>query len=226
MLKWTYYLRYFIFIAFNWNPKLAWFTLLSEIKGEKKYQLDTVRMNNLHKLTLKGSREHAEVYQAANYFLIEHLLQKLKELKVSGHILDMGCGKGRVMAVSAYYKFNKISGVEFAKELCDDAIETMAILEQRFPQKLFKVYYENALNYAIPDDVNVIFFFNPFNEVTMLQVVKNIMSSHKINYRNIYIVYINPLHKEIFLSAGFKEVYFFEKYYYIQGSILKLSSRL
>lgn len=223
MLKYIYLLRYFLYISLNWNPKLAWFSVKEEIRGERKYNLDTVRINDLKKMTLKGPLDQAEIYQAANYFLLEHLLHRLKKLKIGDHILDMGCGKGRVLAVSAYFGFNYISGVEFSKELCEEALSTIAPLKLKFPQKTFNVYYENAVNFLIPNDVNVVFFFNPFNEISMLAVVKNILASYKIHYRAIYIIYMNPMHKEIFLSAGFEEIYFFEKYYYIQGSILKLS---
>ena len=54
----------------------------------------------------------------------------------------------------------------------------------------------------------------------MLRVAKNILSSFRINPRKIYVVYINPLHKEIFLSAGFEEEYFFRKMKYMELSIL------
>jgi hypothetical protein len=54
----------------------------------------------------------------------------------------------------------------------------------------------------------------------MLPVVKNILGSLKENPRKIYVVYLNPLHKEIFLSAGFKEEYYFKKMEYLELSIL------
>ena len=49
---------------------------------------------------------------------------------------------------------------------------------------------------------------------------KNILASLKENHRQIYIVYVNPLHKEIFQSAGFNEEYYLKKMTYIELSIL------
>jgi hypothetical protein len=54
----------------------------------------------------------------------------------------------------------------------------------------------------------------------MLKVVKNILLSLKEKPRKIYIMYVNPVHKEIFLSAGFEEEYYLRKLYYLELSIL------
>ena len=54
----------------------------------------------------------------------------------------------------------------------------------------------------------------------MLKVVKNMLKSLKEYPREIYVVYINPLHKEIFLSARFMEEYYLLKMDYLELSIL------
>ena len=54
----------------------------------------------------------------------------------------------------------------------------------------------------------------------MLEVAKNILQSLKENPREAYVVYLNPVHKEIFMSAGFEQVYHLEKLKYIEASIL------
>ena len=219
-MKYIYYLRYFFYIAFNWNLRLAWFTVLQEMKGEKKYGINTIQLNDLKKLTLKGDINQAEIYQGANYYLLELMFEKLQTLSPNNYIIDFGSGKGRVLVVAAFYDFIKITGVEFGKELCIEARKTIHGVQQKFPGKIFNVIYANAVDYKIEDDSNVFFFFNPFNEISMLAVVKNILSSLKKKLRTVYVIYINPLHKEIFMSAGFEEIYFFEKLFYIQGSLL------
>jgi hypothetical protein len=54
----------------------------------------------------------------------------------------------------------------------------------------------------------------------MLQVVKNILASIKQNPRKVYVMYANPVHKEIFLSAGFDEEYYKRRLHYLELSIL------
>ena len=226
-MRYFYYLRLFSFIAFNWNIRLAWFTVYHEIRGEKKYNLDTSKVENVKKLSTKGDNvEHAELYQGANYYLLEKVFDHLQTIEANlptgqagQNILDFGCGKGRVLAVAAYYGFRKITGVEFAKELCDVARKNIIPVQQRFPDKIFNVIHANAVDYKIEYDTNVFFFFNPFDEVVMLAVAKNILTSLKQNPREIYVVYINPVHKEIFMSAGFEQIFHYEKLKYIQATI-------
>ena len=79
---------------------------------------------------------------------------------------------------------------------------------------------DDVVNYKIEKDQTAFFFFNPFDEVVMLKVVKNILSSLKEHERKIYVIYANPVHKEIFLSAGFEEDFYLKKLHYLELSIL------
>ncbi|MDB5221405.1 MAG: hypothetical protein JWN83_72 [Chitinophagaceae bacterium] len=218
-----YYFRLFFFIAFNWNIRLAWFTIYHEIRGEKKYRLDTSKIEDAKKLSIKGDNvKHAELYQGANYYLLEKVFDHLQTIEANQNILDFGCGKGRVLAVAPYYGFRKITGVEFAKELCEAARKNIVPVQQKFPEKIFNVIYANAVDYKIEYDTNVFFFFNPFDEVVMLAVAKNILASLKLNTREAYVVYLNPVHKEIFMSAGFEQIFHLQKLKYIEASVLML----
>jgi SAM-dependent methyltransferase len=220
------YLNYFFYIAINWNFKLALFTVFHEIRGEKNYGLNTSELNNLRRLSIKGNNfKHAEIYQGANYFLIEKLFSYLQSLNVNKNIIDIGCGKGRVLVVAGYYGFNKIIGIDFAAELCEEATKNIILVQSKFPGKSFNVIHADAVDYEIEKDTNVFFFFNPFNHIVMLAVVKNILRSLKINPREVFAVYINPVHKEIFLSAGFEQIFYLQKLKYAEASIFMLDAR-
>ena len=226
LMKYFYYLRLFFYISFNWNIRLAGFTIYHEIKGEKKYNINTSKLEDVKKLSLKGGNiEHAELYQGANYYLLEKVFAHLQTIDADKNIIDFGCGKGRVLAVAAYYGFKKITGVEFAKELCDEARKNIIPAQQKFPEKIFNVIHANAVDYKIEKDTNVFFFFNPFDEVVVLAVVKNILQSLKENQREVYAVYLNPVHKEVFLSAGFEQIFHLQKLKYVEASILMLDVR-
>lgn len=226
-MKFLQYLQYFFYIGFNWNFRLALFTLRHEIRGEKKYEIDTSKLHHLKNLSVKGNTlEHAEIYQGVNYFLLEKLFSYLQSIIANKNIIDFGCGKGRVLVVAAYYGFNKITGIEFAKELCDIATRNIIPLKQKFQHSNITVKHINAVDYEIENDSNVFFFFNPFNHVVMLAVIKNILRSLKINPREVFVVYVNPVHKEIFLSAGFEQIFHLQKFEYAEASILMLDARV
>jgi SAM-dependent methyltransferase len=220
-MKFIYYIRYFFFIAINWNFRLALFTTWREIKGERKYNLNSIGLDKLRTLSIKGDNlAHSSIYQACNYYILEKGLNYLRSINENNNIVDFGCGKGRVLVVSAYFEFKNITGIDFAKALCILAEQNIQKTKLLYPSATFNVICDDVVNYKIKKEQNVFFFFNPFDEVVMLEVVKNILASLKEKSRKVYIMYVNPVHKEIFLSAGFEEEYYKRKLHYIELSIL------
>ena len=222
-MKITPYLKYFWFITRHWNPRLALFTVIREIRGEKKYGINSMPIDDLTLLNVEGSnKDHASIYQGANYYLLEKAFDYLVEAGASGDLVDFGSGKGRIMIVAAHYGFKQITGIDFAPALCNMARKNIDSIKGNFPEVKFNVLCDDAVNYTIQHTENVFFFFNPFDEIVMLKVVKNILQSHRKNPREIFVVYINPVEKEIFLSAGFEEEFYIEKLTYLEMSILSL----
>ena len=224
MLKYLYYIRYFFFIMWNWNTRLALFTLYHEIRGEKKYELDTARLNGLTRLTVTGNNlPHAEIYQGASYFLLEHLFTRLRTLHRGSSFIDMGCGKGRALAVAAHYGFMHITGVDFALDLCEQAARNCKKLLHKFPALDCRVICADAAGYKFEESTDTIYFFNPFDQIIMAQVLKNILESLYRHPRPLFVVYLNPQHKSLFLKAGFQEAYHIKKMDFVEASILQKS---
>lgn len=220
-MKLIYYFRYFFFVGTNWNFLLAFFTIYYEIKSEKKYNLNSIGMDNLRTLSIKGDNlAHASIYQASNYYILEKGFRYLRSINENNNFTDFGCGKGRALVVAAYFGFKNITGIDFAKALCISAQHNIEKTKSLYPSVEFNIICEDVVNYKIKNEQNVFFFFNPFDEVVMLEVVKNILASLKEKTRKVYIMYVNPVHKEIFLSAGFGEEYYKKKLHYLELSIL------
>jgi len=220
-MKFIYYLRYFFFIGMNWNFGLALFSIYYEIKGERKYHINSIGLDKLRALSIKGDNlSHASIYQASSYYILEKGFNYLRSINENNNITDFGCGKGRVLAVAAYFEFKNITGIDFAKALCISAEKNIQRIKPLYPLARFNVVCEDVVKYKINKDQNVFFFFNPFDDIIMLQVVKNILASIKQNPRKVYVMYANPVHKEIFLSAGFEQEYYKRRLQYLELSIL------
>lgn len=220
-MKFIYYLRYWFFIGINWNFRLAFFSIYHEIKGEKKYNLDTIELDRLKTISINSENlEHASIYQACNYYILEKGLDYLAGIHENNNLTDFGCGKGRALVVAAHYGFTNITGIDFAKALCVAAEKNIQKSKALFPSVNFDIICEDAVEFKISAQQNVFFFFNPFDEVVLLQVVKNILASIRKKSRKVYIMYVNPVHKEVFLSAAFIEEYHLKKLEYIELSIL------
>lgn len=218
------YLDYFLFIGKNWNFFLATFTVYHEIKGERKYKLDTTYINNLKQVEVIGENKTAAyIYQPVNYYMLERAFAFLKEENISGALVDFGCGFGRILIVAANFGYTKITGVEFVPLLCNEARKNIQKAQTDFPETRFEIFCGDAIDYNIQKEENIFTFFNPFDERVMLPVVKNILKSIREFPRKISVVYFNPTEKEIFLSAGFEEIFYLEKMKYLDVSILMMT---
>ncbi len=220
------YIKYFFYIAFNWNIRIAYFIIKEEIKGEKQYGINTTGADELKALQKKGIEiEHATIYMPVSYSLLEECFKQLNNQTfkpLQQHFLDLGCGRGRALCVAAHNGFNKITGIDFSKELCTAANENLMLTKQKNPSIEYKVINNDAFYFEIPTDADCIFMFNPFDDVIMNGVAENILESFEINPRDIYIIYVNPLYKEELTNLGFKQVYHTKKMKYLEAIILEL----
>lgn len=214
--------KYFLFLGWNWDWKIATHIIKEEKKGELKYQLKSTGFHNLTKLKKQAEElEHSTIYMPASFDLLELCFEKI-DLKKSRHFLDIGCGMGRTIVVAAYFGAKKITGIDVAKNLIAEAKKNIAILQNQMPDLDISCQLQNAYYYEIKDDVDVIFLFNPFDEYVMEAVVENILESLERKKRKINIVYLNPMAKQCFTERGFKQVFHFEKMKYLEAIILEI----
>ncbi len=72
---------------------------------------------------------------------------------------------------------------------------------------------QDATNYAIPDEQAIFYFYHPFVEPVMKQVLTNIEQSLSKHPRDVYLIYYNPKARHIiddhsaFRSIGNTSVY-------------------
>lgn len=214
------FIQYFFYLGFNWGWRIAVYIIGHEIAGEKKYGIDTTGADELGKMKTAGiDISHATVYMPITYFQLDEIFETLPA-HPRNHFMDIGCGKGRPLCVAAYNGFNKVTGIDFSKEFCDKAIDNLRITINFYPQLQYSVVNVDASKSMIPDDVDCIFLFNPFDINIMKKAVKNIMISIEKKPRNLAIVYANPLYKQLFLEQNFIETHYSKRLNYLELSIL------
>ena len=224
-MKFMSFLHYFLYIAWHWNPILAIFTIYYEIRGESKYQINTIGENELMSLKARGvDISHAHIYMPVNYYVLEHLMEEILQYGGNKTFPDIGCGKGRVLVVAATYGFEQITGIDFSKEFCEEAETVIRPYAKMNPGASFTVKHTDAFHYPIPENITTLFLFNPFDEYIMNAVVGHILKSYHRNPRRIRVMNANPQHQSIFLENGFVEIFSLKKWNYFEGIILELGN--
>jgi SAM-dependent methyltransferase len=215
------YLLYFFYLEWYWGFRLAHFIIRHEISGEKKYGIRTIGIDHLSRFISPEDRKHVSIYEPVNYYSSSRLFNYLQPDDFTTTLLDVGCGKGRLLAMGAAYGFSDIIGIDFSKKLCDAAANVCRGIKTRFPDTSITIECVDARHYSIPETVGVIFLFNPFDAVVMDEFIKKVFESLKRKNRPLKILYANPQCKQQWLEAGFKEIASFVKLRYLQGSVLE-----
>jgi SAM-dependent methyltransferase len=212
------YLRYFLYVAWHWGPDLAIFIIKHEIRGEKKYGISTIGLDSISETVSKEDRAHVSTYEPVNYYTSGWLFDQLKNTDTT--FLDVGCGRGRVLALAAAYGFKNIIGIDFSQKLCNEAAVVCTAIQDTYPDRSVTITCADARQYDIPDTVGVIFLFNPFDASVMSGFIQKVTESLLRKKRSLTILYANPQCKDLWLEAGFKETASFVKKKYLKGSVL------
>lgn len=221
MKKCIEYIKLFWYFASNWNLRLAIFLIRHEIRGEKKYGIDTTRPAELKDLTIyNGNLKQSSRYEAVNYYILETLLQKITTVTTNRSFVDLGCGKGRAMVVAAHFGFNNIKGIDFAEEVCREATQNMEALQTKRSFR-YLVSCSNVLDYDIQPEDAVFFMFNPFTDETITGFLDKLEDSIAEHPRDVYFLYVSPRFIETFFEYEFEPIYRKRKLKWLDGVILK-----
>lgn len=207
-LVWKY-IAHFGYVAINWNLWMAFFMVYDNIRGSLRYGGDTFIPEELKHLTItNGDKTKGSRYEAVSFYMLEKLLSAFRKISDVTSIIDLGSGKGRVMMAAPHFGFKNITGIDFAKELCEQAIVNMKEKEKQFPQIKWKVINENVENYNIKAEDSVFFMFNPFRRVVLKEFLKKLDASCNDFPRTIYFLYASPQYQKLLLNNGYAIVYY------------------
>jgi Predicted RNA methylase len=126
-------------------------------------------------------------YQPTQYSTLEELFTKYS-FDVEDHLVDFGCGKGRILIMAAYYSCKYITGYEIDTERYNNLCKNITSFKNIFnSDSLFFTHNVNVENITIEDNANKFFFFNPFNLKIYIKVLNAIQASLLRKKRNIYL---------------------------------------
>lgn len=188
-------------------------------KYDEKFNIKTTGTRSWGRKSLYN-RTESTPYMALHHF------SKSYEFSKEDHLVDFGCGKGRVaIFISSMFKIpvtaielNDLTYEELENNVNSSNFENDVILVKEYAEK-----------YSIKKDENKFFFFNPFDISIFKKIVENIIKDSIKNQKEVEIILYYPLgsykkflkkdtpfkfHEKINVSGsiGFKEKFLIYKF--------------
>ena len=161
----------------------GYITMTSEQEWEQVLQIKTTGRDDS-----RSDTEH-HPYEPTDYCVLERLANSGYITK-QNTLIDYGSGKGRVSIFMANQTRCHSIGIEY-----DERLYERAIVNGESPAAKNRVSFVlgDAANYALPDNADRCFFFNPFALHTIKRVLGNIFDSIYHHPREIllFFYYVN-----------------------------------
>jgi SAM-dependent methyltransferase len=140
-------------------------------------------------------------YQASEPGLFHSILQALPVSPEGFTFIDLGSGKGRTLLMASDYAFRRIIGVELLDELHLIAKRNIATY-QSMQQRCFNIetYSGDARDFQFPQEPFVLYLFNPFPDYVLQTVLEKLRATLDLHPREIYVIYHNLVHEDLFKS--------------------------
>ena len=173
--------------------------LVSTAVIDRILNVDTAQRVDLAQLELNAPDRVS--YEAAGW---RELRRILRPAEVSGDdvFLDLGSGKGRIILLAARYRFRRVIGVEIAEPLI--AVARRNVAGCRLRPRCGEIEFVNAdvLHYRIPDDVTVVYMFNPFGGAVFDAAIGELIASVDRRPRRVRVIYRNGRNSERLTRTG------------------------
>ncbi|MGE7185312.1 methyltransferase [Peribacillus sp. NPDC006672] len=132
---------------------------------------------------------HYHRYEPTPYSALEHLFKKYP-LKRNDHIVDFGCGKGRLNFFIHHLYQSSVVGVEMNENFYKEAIGNLNNYSKKRKNNNGNIEFHCCLaeDYDIESKDNRFYFFNPFSVQIFMKIINNILLSFEKEPRQIELI--------------------------------------
>jgi SAM-dependent methyltransferase len=103
--------------------------------------------------------------------------------------IDIGSGLGRNLLLAAEHSFKRIIGIEISPFLHNKAVANIENYNQKAERRCnIEVLCMNALDYNFPETDTILYFWEPFREITVMEKLMRILEKISGKYRNRFIL--------------------------------------
>lgn len=145
-----------------------------------------------------SANKDSKMNQATSYYSLHKAFNHLPLKHSDVSLADIGCGAGRVLNFGMLLNFKSVNGVELDRPSFEKAEKNCERMQQAGYNTPFNLYHADASSFKIPGGVNTFYFFNPFGEKTMEDVLANIIQYAATNKKTVYIIYTEATERKVF----------------------------
>lgn len=155
---------------------------MNEEKWDRLLQIRTSGRDDSH------ADQYRYPYEPTPYCVLERLADS-GYLRKGNTLLDYGCGKGRVEFFLFWQTRCRSIGIEYDERIYEKAAEN-----QKRAAAAGRVTFElaNAEQFQVPEEVDRIYFFNPFSLGILQKVISRIIDSYYAAPREILLFFYYP----------------------------------
>jgi SAM-dependent methyltransferase len=124
------------------------------------------------------------------------------EVGANDVFIDIGAGKGRVLLeAAAHYAFGRVMGLELSPQLASVARANVSASTGLRCQQV-EIIVGDATQFSIPDDVTIVFLYNPFRGSIFEQFLGQVSATLDRRPRRLRLVYRTPFEHGRLLQTG------------------------
>ncbi|QCR32656.1 methyltransferase [Lysinibacillus sp. SGAir0095] len=133
---------------------------------------------------------HYHPYEPTPYSALEELF-KHYEVQPNNHVVDFGCGKGRLNFYLHYRFLVSVVGIEMNNTFYQDAMKNRHNYLKKTHRNSETIHFQCCLaeQYEIQPTDNRFYFFNPFSVQIFMKVLNNILLSVEKHKREIDLIF-------------------------------------
>lgn len=116
-------------------------------------------------------------YEPTPYSVLKRLAES-EYLSAGSHVIDYGCGKGRVSFFLHHFLGCRVTGIEFDEKLYKQALENQAAYKNSSAKSQGPHFIHKHAEHYQPEAEDCFYFFNPFSIEILNSVMGQIMNSY------------------------------------------------
>ena len=158
---------------------------------DRVHRVNTRGMIQLSELTIAGDNvQHGVMYHPTKPYNFREILHHTPAELSEYTFIDFGSGKGRTVLLAAEYAFRRIIGIEFSRELVEEATRNLGNYrggQHSCPS--VELLCLDAAEFEFPHEHSFLYFYNPFTPQVLEPVLSNLARSLAAAPRSVYLAY-------------------------------------